>query len=109
MIDQMFCRPNDPESAIDAGGKYDAGHGMRYTPYYRDEARTVLGGIWFWHPCANEPYTREPGSGAGPNGRTNEIWDYTNTATPERLTIRASILCDCGFHGFLTEGKWEPC
>lgn len=106
MPEEMFYREDDPQSAIDAGGKYDAGHGMRYTPYYRDEARTVLGGIWFWHLCGLDTVR---GPQPGPNGRTNEKWDYTNTDTPERLTIRASILCDCGFHGYLTDGRWEPC
>ncbi|OZD74902.1 hypothetical protein CH273_25795 [Rhodococcus sp. 05-339-2] len=95
-------------STLDDGGKYDAGHGMHYTPYYRDEACTQLDGIWFWHPCANELATPR-GPHPGPNGRTNENWDYTNRHTPDRLTIRASILCDCGFHGFLTNGRWEPC
>jgi hypothetical protein len=94
-------------STLDDGGKYDAGNGMRYTPYYTDKACTQLDGIWFWHPCAREHH---PDFASMPNGRTNsDVWTHTNTETPERLTIRASILCDCGFHGFLTDGKWENC
>lgn len=89
-------------STLDDGGKFDAGSGFRYTPYYRDAELTQLDGVWFWHPCSIER-----GSRPGPNGRTNEKWDYTNVDTPERLTIRASILCmECQFHGFLTEGVW---
>ncbi|KQU49235.1 hypothetical protein ASG84_26425 [Rhodococcus sp. Leaf278] len=95
-------------STLDDNGKYDAGHGMRYTPYYRDVALSQLDGIWFWHPCGHE-IDIPRGPRPGPNGRTNEKWDYTNTECPEKLTIRASIMCDCGFHGYLTNGRWEPC
>lgn len=88
------------------GGQYDAGHGFRYTPYYRDETLAQLDGIWFWHPCSLDTFRgRQPGA----NGRTDGKWEYTNTDDPKTLTIRASILCDCGFHGFLTNGRWESC
>lgn len=94
------------------GGKHDAGHGMRYTPRYADEARTIFDGITFWHPCVQD---RHPDFEKWSNGRTgvssepNSGWTHTNTDTPERLTITPSIQCvNCGFHGFLTEGKWQP-
>lgn len=25
------------------------------------------------------------------------------------LTLSPSVLCDCGFHGFVREGRWVPC
>lgn len=105
-MSEVFYRDRtDETSALDAGGQYDAGHGMRYTPYWLDEARTQLGGIWFWHPCVAEAAEFV---GIGPNGRTDGQWTYTNTETPDKLTVRASILCiSCQFHGFLTDGAWE--
>jgi len=91
-------------------GAFAAGNGFSYTPFYADEACTQMTGIWFWHPCSM------PHSGSlGPNGQaTVGIWTFTNTDTPERLTIRASIQCGpppmgCGFHGFLSDGRWENC
>lgn len=26
----------------------------------------------------------------------------------DRLTVSPSVLCDCGLHGFLTDGVWRP-
>lgn len=97
-------------SNLSDGGKYDGGEGFRYTPRYADAARTQILGIWFWHPCRDEePDARVPGTGAGPNGRTNQKWGYSNIETPEQLTLEGSILCGCGYHGFLENGKWRDC
>ncbi|WP_045194761.1 hypothetical protein [Rhodococcus sp. B7740] len=100
-------------STNEDGGKYDAGHGMRYTPRYTDPECTQLEGITFWHPCKQD---RHPDFEGWANGRTGESdtpgtgWTHTNTDNPERLTVSPSILCvTCGFHGFLVEGRWEPC
>lgn len=104
-MSEIFYQDSDEAAALNAGGQYDAGSGMRYTPYYLDKDRTQLGGIWFWHPCPTQPREFD---GIGPNGRTDGQWTYTNTETPDRLTIRASILCvSCQFHGYLTDGRWE--
>lgn len=27
----------------------------------------------------------------------------------EPLTLKPSVLCSCGWHGFITNGKWVPC
>lgn len=29
--------------------------------------------------------------------------------TWEPLTLTPSVLCGCGWHGFITDGKWVPC
>lgn len=92
-------------STNEDGGKYDAGHGMRYTPRYTDKERTQLEGITFWHPCVQD---RHPDFEGWANGRTGETWSYANTEDPERLTVSPSIHClSCGFHGFLTDGRWQ--
>lgn len=51
--------------------------------------------------------------GTGPAGHT---WHVTagHAANPEGVTLRASILHDpqhggCGWHGYLTEGRFSPC
>lgn len=27
----------------------------------------------------------------------------------EPLTLTPSVLCSCGWHGFITDGRWRPC
>lgn len=51
--------------------------------------------------------------GTGPAGHT---WHVTagEAAKPEGVTLRASVLHDpqhggCGWHGYLTEGRFSPC
>lgn len=39
-----------------------------------------------------------------------QIGNGHTVVTEDPLTIVASILCtDCGTHGFIREGAWEPC
>ncbi|WPH57913.1 hypothetical protein SEA_RAYTHEFIREFLY_36 [Gordonia phage RayTheFireFly] len=100
-----------PEGASPSGpGMHDAGHGVSYTPYYADEECTQLVGLWMWHPC---PLTRErlgTDVSVGPNARTGTAWGYENTADPERITLIGSVLDpECGWHGFVRDGRWVPC
>lgn len=96
-------------------GLYDAGHGVSYTPYYLDPEHTRIGGLWMWHPCPNRRRNMfcEDGDdgikGYGPITRTSLKWGYYNVETPERITLEGSVLCDCGWHGWVREGRWEPC
>lgn len=94
--------PQDAPEIMGGVGQYDAGEGFSYTPYYDDEARTQLTGIWFWHPC-------HPSSSSGPNGQANTtMWQFSSIETPATLTISPSILClECQFHGYLTDGRWR--
>ncbi|AVI03662.1 hypothetical protein SEA_CONFIDENCE_31 [Gordonia phage Confidence] len=99
-----------PEGATLAGpGMYDAGHGVSYTPYYDEHG---LVGLYMWHPC---PLTRErlgvtDGAGVGPNAKTGKAWGYENTEDPARITLIGSVLDpECGWHGFIRDGRWEPC
>ena len=95
-------------------GAYDAGHGVSYTPFYLDAECKQLGGLYMWHPC---PLTRErlqleddDMSGIGPNAATNREWGYTNEHDIEHVTLEGSVLDpECGWHGFIRNGKWEPC
>ncbi len=94
-----------PGAELDDGrGKFDAGHGFTYTPYFDGPNDEEWGGIWFWHPCIEIR-----GPHPGPNGRTGEAWGYSNTEDPAHLTLEGSILCEtCGLHGFLRDGVWLP-
>lgn len=40
----------------------------------------------------------------------NQPGGHQITGMRHAPTVRASILCDdCGTHGFITDGRWEPC
>lgn len=100
-------------------GKFDAGGGFSYSPFYLDEAHTNMSGIWEWHNCPafREKFDRAKEQGVfGPGDEYKDMpgsatvgkWRFTNTDDPERLTIEPSIMCrSCGFHGFLRNGRWE--
>jgi hypothetical protein len=39
----------------------------------------------------------------------NQPGGHQVTGPQDSPTVRASIMCDdCGTHGFITEGRWEP-
>lgn len=100
-------------------GKYDAGGGFTYSPFYADEAHTVMTGIWEWHNCAEgrRMFDRARANGLfepdeqfldRPGSATTDKWRFENTDDPEHLTVDPSIQCGmCGFHGFLRNGRWE--
>lgn len=39
-------------------------------------------------------------------GDQHPLWDVVNE---EPLTLTPSVLCSCGWHGFITDGKWRSC
>jgi len=100
-----------PGHSMEGPGAYDAGHGVSYTPYYLDPERKTLGGLWMWHPSCPSRVTDDNGiDGWGPNATTGSAWGYVNEHDPEHITLVGSVLCnECGWHGFVRNGKWEPC
>lgn len=61
--------------------------------HYAPDGRECAGGIYFDGPVHRELYPGKP-------GWTVESW--------EPLTVSPSLLCICGDHGFIREGRWVP-
>jgi hypothetical protein len=59
----------------------------------KSDGSDCLGGIWFDVPEAFELV----------GGRA--VWQVQSW---EPLTVSPSLLCHCGDHGFIREGKWVP-
>jgi hypothetical protein len=56
--------------------------------------------------CAGHLYWIEPEFGWF---ASHHLWVFTSTGPAEhQFTLTPSILCDCGHHGFITNGKFEP-
>lgn len=79
---------------------------------WKDES-DPYGARW-WHRCGpNKPAPRTT-SGWCMGGfqwrkpseiLTGPVWDLLSA---DPLTISPSLLCSCGAHGFIREGKWAP-
>lgn len=102
-------------------GLHDAGHEVSYTFWFHDAELTRPGGIFWWHNCPEyragpdgTPYPDRPGgatfadeSEAVGNGATGPRWGLVSR---DPLTLEGSLLCcSCGRHGFIRNGRWEPC
>lgn len=105
-----------PGHSMTGPGAYDAGHGVSYTPYYADEQCAQITGLLMWHPCPARrrnlylPEDDDGIAGWGPNARTGPAWGYENVDDPEHITLIGSVLTpECGWHGFIRNGRWEPC
>ena len=49
-------------------------------------------------------------AGVGPNAKTGQAWGYENADDPAAITLVGSVLDpECGWHGFIRNGRWEPC
>jgi hypothetical protein len=84
-------------------GLSDAGHGVSFTVWYLDAELTKPGGIYWWHGC---PDLADYAGGDRPGGATWPPWELIS---PNPLTMGGSLLCtECGRHGFIRNGRWEP-
>jgi hypothetical protein len=75
----------------------EIGHGVAIE---WDEDR---GGIWWRHPGCRPWFTLRFQPDPKSTGHTLELRDP--------LTIGGSLLCPkgCGTHGYIRNGRWEPC
>ena len=63
------------------------------------------GGL-IWHRTENDVTSATPGWCVGGffyRGNHTPLWTLENK---DPLTLSPSILCGCGHHGFIREGKW---
>jgi hypothetical protein len=58
------------------------------------DGKPCAGGILFDLPGATEAHPGRP------------LWHLVSI---DPLTVTPSLLCSCGSHGFITDGKWVPC
>lgn len=85
----------------------DLGHGVRiaFTTWHEHDPVGLIeehtdptghrcgGGILFDLPGVREAFPNRP------------VWTLV---TVDPLTITPSLLCDCGHHGWIKNGRWEP-
>lgn len=88
-------------------GVIDLGHGVRMRFTY---IRGVRGGLIESH---DSPKTRERCAGSAmfdlpevrDSGYGPALWRVHSL---DPLHIEPSLLCDCGHHGFIRDGRWVP-
>lgn len=80
----------------------DLGHDVTMQYLRRDG---VVDGIYWEHGCnfGNTPIEFDLPSNA--HVPTVGKWQLENL---EPLTLSPSLLCQCGVHGFIRNGRWEP-
>ena len=95
-------------------GRYDVPEAFRNWEAHLnpDEDRHDLIGIIDWHPKQNPANEEDTTCGGGVyfvaginnyHGKSNPVWTVESL---NPLTISPSILCGCGEHGFIRDGKW---
>jgi len=93
----------------------DLGSGHRLTWYTRDGAAGHVGAVvyhprkpgdltcaWRGEECAGSILFDVPGN---PEQEGRPRW---NVGRWEPLTLAPSLLCHCGDHGFIIDGRWVP-
>lgn len=84
-------------------GAIDLGDDHWYTPVVNNGGEWV--GITEWHHTSNGDWCAGwvPFSGGQPASRVGTTWDV---ASWEPLTLSPSLLCSCGSHGWVRDGRW---
>lgn len=77
--------PGDPDEAV--GGIVE---------HQKPDGSVCAGGVTFDTPRGRALAGRSPGGA---------VWQVQSW---EPLTLSPSLLCSCGDHGFIREGKWVP-
>lgn len=68
---------------------------------------TDLGGAWCYRLLDAEVLLRHQ---CTPLQQYNAVASEHRKVALEPLTLIPSVVCDgCGAHGFICEGKWQPC
>lgn len=81
----------------------DAGHGVSYWVWAEHHY------LYYRHDC--------PVLGDNPSAIALDVPENAwipaeakwQVESLEPLTISPSLLCPCGHHGFISNGRWEPC
>jgi hypothetical protein len=103
------CACGDPECP--AAKWIDLGHdvAMRWEPM---RARVLLrhpaGALLEWLRAGDECHAMiclDSAEGLEVSGGHEKTWHLESF---EPLTVSPSILCGCGWHGFIREGRWVP-
>ena len=107
------------ESSFDLG--HD--HWARFTawcpdrelnPQYTDLPDVDKWGLIIEHPDAQSPGERcvsaltFDGEVQRKLSHVSDRWQV-HSLEPETLHVEPSVLCFCGDHGFIRNGRWEPC
>lgn len=97
----MSLRACYPDAVLELEG----GEGLRLLFSERQDADDYCGAI-FEHPSAST----ETGECSGAiffrgQGAGHPEW---NVESEQPLTLSPSLLCHCGYHGFIQQGRWVP-
>lgn len=89
----------------------DIGHRVNLR-WLRDDDGKIEGAL-LWHDGGQnspniEAFPREPARVMlGSEQVSPNQWGWNGSE--ESPTFTPSVLCGCGWHGFVRNGKWEPC
>ena len=68
--------------------------GLIHSHHRPDDGEPCAGGIMFDLPGVAEAFPNRP------------LWTLVSV---DPLTVSPSLLCSCGSHGFIQDGKWVTC
>ncbi len=98
----MSLKEHYPDAVLNLEG----GAGLTLRFMHRGETFDEYCGAIFEHPSASTETGRCSGAiwfkGQG-NGHPE--WQVQSE---QPLTLTPSLLCHCGYHGWITAGKWQP-
>lgn len=72
-------------------------------PNQQNPAKPCVGSITF-----NTEEYRRLAAVRPPSAYNTATWEV-HSLDPETLHVEPSLLCSCGDHGFIRNGRWEPC
>lgn len=80
-------------------------------PQYKDYPDVQRWGATIEHPNMQNPEQKHMGGLIFHGEVQDKISPYAkwDVESWEPLTISPSVLCSCGDHGFVRNGRWEPC
>lgn len=96
----------------DAAWTIDLGHNVTLRPIVHHSGSGVLVAFEMHHPCKDTigSFVSVRSDDPGPSWTCSFTGAVENIEQLRNVTLTPSLLCrTCGHHGFVRNGKWEPC
>jgi hypothetical protein len=109
-VKQRIVEPVMDEDEADGIDRFDIGHGHAISWYTRGPDDVRVGAL-IWHRALdNDDFVTDHAGGIyfdvpEAEGLTGARWTLHSL---DPLHVEPSILCECGDHGFIRDGRWVP-